>query len=473
MHQLFESILEHANTNVLAPAICGAGRIVSYRDLVNALCNLCAAFEARGLAPGTKIFVNVVDPDIRLIAHLAAIHYGLVPFVLFGPSQVPGQVDHEFVVGTNDPLATDIPADLLIGENIFSTSDRPLSAWGNRPRADSDLMLVATTSGTTGQWKLIGETCGHFSFQLDKSHDYAVGDRTMVIMGELSLMTLRVAVRTLAYGATLVRASTDDQLTSLRMINLFAVNKLVVAPKTLDRLMDLMEDMSIRCPSLTSISVTGSLFVRSMLERAERLFDAEFIVLYGSSEVGGIAAGPVRSATFEPGYVGPIRNYLQVRIDAEQDGEPGQVVLRNDPVLIQRYYENGAIVPNEAEEYRMPDLGVIRDGCLYISGRDDEVYNYSGDKIAFSEIIDCLLAEEAVSDAAAIQAPGDPDPFGLKIAVVGKGTVDVERLRSLICDKLGRRTIGRHLDIRPVTQIRRNASDKVDRRALLAMFPQR
>jgi acyl-coenzyme A synthetase/AMP-(fatty) acid ligase len=469
MHQLFEAIGRHAAANTVAPAICGATRVLSYSDLVNAICNLCAAFSERGLRPGTKVFANIADPDMRFVVQLACLHYGVVPFLVFGPAQVPGQVDTELTIGANDPLTTDIPADLTVSDRIFASSAQDLASWGDRPRVDSDLILVAATSGTTGQWKLIGETCGHFTFQLDKSHDFGVGDRVMVILGELSLITLRTGLRALVSGATVVRAN-NDPLTCLRLINLFAVNKFILSPKALERLMDIMDEMSIRCPSLKTISVTGSLFTLPILERAEALFDAQIIVLYGSMEAGGIASGPVKSATFTPGYVGRIRDYMDVRIDSGADGEPGQVVLRNDPVLVQRYYENGAIVPNEAEEYRMPDLGVIRDGHLFLTGRDDEVYNYSGHKIAFSTMVDHLAAEDGVADVAIVHPAGNPDPFALNIAIVARVELDMARLGTLLGEKLSLPAITRHLDIRAVSHIPRNASDKVDRRALLGMF---
>jgi acyl-coenzyme A synthetase/AMP-(fatty) acid ligase len=469
MHQLFESIGRHAARNSAAPALCSKARVLSYSELSNALSRLYGFFDGRKLAPGSKVFVNIADSDMRSLVHLACIHYGLIPFLVFNPSQVPGQVDHDIVIGANDPLVTDLPADILVNEAIFTPGAPPLSSWPGRTGSDSDLVLVASTSGTTGLWKLIGETCGHFRFQMDKSHDFGIGDRIMVILGELTLTTLRMTVRTYNSGATLVRAS-QDPLTCLKLINLFAVNKLVLTPKALERLMDLMAEMSIECPSVKNIAVTGSLFTKPVLRRAEDMFDAQFVVLYGSHEVGGIASGQVESSSFEPGYVGRIRDYLDVHIDAENEGEPGQIVLRNDPILIQKYYADGAIVPNEEAHFRMPDIGVIRDNCLYLSGRDDEVFNFSGDKIAYSEMVGHLLADDTVGDAAIVRQPDDPDPFALKIVIVEKGAVDLESLKALLCEKLGRRTLAKHLDMRIVGQIPRNASDKVDREALLRLF---
>lgn len=469
MLQLFDSISRSSARNSAAPAICGAARVFSYGELSNALSKLCGFFDNRKLPLGSRVYANITDPDIRLIVHLACIHYGLVPFVIFSPTQVPGQVDYNIVVGADDPLVPDLDSDMLITDAIFAADAPPLSTWGNHSRIESDLLLVATTSGTTGKWKLIAETCGHFSFQIDKSHDFEVGDRVMVIMGELALMTFRTAARVLHSGATLVRASLDP-LTCLKLINLFAINKMIVTPKALEGLMDIMAEMSIQCPSLKSITVTGSMFTGQLLERAERMFDAEFIVLYGSAEVGGVSSGRVTSKNFEPGFVGEIRDYLDLHIDPGEEGEPGQVVLRNDPILIQRYYENGAAVPNDAPHYRMPDIGVIRENCLYLAGRDDEVFNFSGNKIPFSEMIGHLMSDDAISDAAIAQSREDPDPFALKVAIVEKRAVDLERLRSLLCDRLGRRGLAKHLDMRVVDQIPRNASGKIDREAMLRMF---
>jgi len=307
MLQLFDAIGKHAARNSAAPAICGTTHVLSFSELANVIARLCVCFDDNGLAPGMKVYVNIRDGDLRLIVHLACIHFGAVPFMVHTPGQVPGQVDHQAVIGAGDPIDPKLDDTFEITERIFAPGTMPLSVWGGHPRADSDLLLVATTSGTTGLWKLIAETVGHFSFQIDKSHDFGIGDRVAVMMGELALINFRTVARALYSGATIVRASLEP-LVCLKQINLFVINKLILAPKTLERLMDAMDEHSIECPSLKSITVSGSLFTRQLLERAETMFDAEFVVLYGSAEVGGIASARVESGDFDAGFVGIIRH---------------------------------------------------------------------------------------------------------------------------------------------------------------------
>ena len=70
--------------------------------------------------------------------------------------------------------------------------------------------------------------------------------------------------------------------------------------------------------------------------------------------------------------------------------------------------------------YTLPDLGFIEDGRVYLVGRDDEVLNISGNKIAYSVIDRALRAMPGVRDVAVVGAADIGDPSGVVIGVVGE-----------------------------------------------------
>lgn len=77
------------------------------------------------------------------------------------------------------------------------------------------------------------------------------------------------------------------------------------------------------------------------------------------------------------------------------------------------------------------------------------------------------MSIDNVDDVAVVRAPDDPDPFGLQIAIVGKGQIDLFEVMDQLCRRLARPTARKHIKLYELAELPRNPAGKVDRRALI------
>ena len=102
--ELVRNIEKHAQSNPANPAICGKTNIVTFEDLKNAIVNVSGTFAYRDIERGSKVFINILNEDLRLGVILACMHYGLVPFVIGHPRKLLNQIDFDLVVGSKKPF---------------------------------------------------------------------------------------------------------------------------------------------------------------------------------------------------------------------------------------------------------------------------------------------------------------------------------------------------------------------------------
>src|SRR5690606_1499811 len=105
----------------------------------------------------------------------------------------------------------------------------------------------------------------------------------------------------------------------------------------------------------------------------------------GTTEVGAISGGVVSSESYRRGYVGNLTQGLEILSAGTRD-EPAPVVLAYDPAAFAKYIVDGKVVEHDSPAYPLPDLGYVEDGALFLIGRADEVYNYSGNKRSYDQI---------------------------------------------------------------------------------------
>ena len=157
---VIEGIVAAARRNPARPAVITGNRSVVYGDLVEAIARISNHLVQRGLPPRSKLFLNIGDPDLRLIVTIAAMHAGFIPFVLLAIGDLADQVDYDFVVGAAVPNLPDLPADLTIDQSVLSgkLSDGTLREFPEQP--DDAILLISATSGSTGRPKLVAESYG-------------------------------------------------------------------------------------------------------------------------------------------------------------------------------------------------------------------------------------------------------------------------------------------------------------------------
>lgn len=453
-----------AKDNALAAALLSPEGYMPFGELAERISVVSNYFSLRQLPRQSRVFVNIADHDLRFIVIVSALNYGLVPLVLSSISALSQKIECDFVIGGSQPLDPELRPDLVIDETVLDGKLADKTAIEYVPREPEELLFIAATSGTTGEKKLIANTIGLMNRRegTGRKRHFRPGERVMSTIGGATPYNFMTMVRVVASKACFVRPHPDTGR-CLKMINAYQVETIISTPAKLQQYMDVMEHNNIRCPSVQQVNVTGSLFPKELISRLETFFDATFHVSYGTSETGGIASDQVDSGTFELGYVGKIRPGISLVYNGAESGEPSELVIVNEPAILSNRYVGGKVISNDTKLYRLPDLGFVRGNRLYLVGRDDEVYNFSGNKIAFSRIEEAIRQQATVTDVAIVAALPEVDPEGLIIVIVLQQALDLETLRDDICRHFNLQLARDHVRVLRVDGIPRDESGKINR----------
>ncbi|MEJ1964906.1 MAG: AMP-binding protein [Gammaproteobacteria bacterium] len=228
---------------------------------------------------------------------------------------------------------------------------------------------------------------------------------------------------------------------------------------------------------------SGARFIRScssalapsILAGLERRFNAPVTEAYGMTEASHqVASNPLPPRVRKPGSVGVGTGVELAVLDASGRQLPahsaGEVVVRGASVM--HGYRNNAAATATAFVngwLRTGDVGVLDEsGYLTLTGRMKEMINRGGEKISPAEIDAVLLAHPAVADAAAFGVPDAKYGEAVEAAVVLKGSVDPEQLRSFCGERLADFKVPRIIHVVPL--LPRNALGKIQRHALAVSF---
>ena len=225
-----------------------------------------------------------------------------------------------------------------------------------------------------------------------------------------------------------------------------------------------------------AIVAGGAASPPALVEEARRVFGAPYSIRYSSTESGGIGIGTALDADDDEALhsIGRPRPGVEADIRDENgdplpDGEVGELWLTspavmsgywNDPVGTAETLVNGWL--------RTGDLATRDDkGIFRLRGRVKEMFIRGGYNVYPMEVEGVLLDHPGVAEIALVPRP-DPVMGEIGVAVI----VPVDPSAPPTLDDLrvhGAATLAHHKlpeAIRVVAELPRNASDKIDRRAL-------
>lgn len=464
---LVRKLQENADHNPIAPAFISLFGATSYAEVVEGVIKFANHLADRNIPRLSRALLNIANPDLRFIAMTAAMDYGLIP-IIATPEVIKADYDYDLVIGGGEPFRRDIAPDINIDATVLAGkfSDGKLRDFPER--ADDDLLFVSETTGTTGRPKLVAVTYGSNKKMLAGVNwdRYVRGDRVMTTIGSATRYQINLIERTLLGGGAFVSAPSNP-LDCLKFINLFDVTQILTVPYFLEELLTAMEKGNLKCPTIKKIRLTGATFTPHLVERFEKAFpDVEFRVGYGTSEVGGISNGLVTAETYRPGYVGKVTSVLKF-VTFGSPGEPGLLRIVNDPDYFSRFIVGGKVRAYEGPIYEVPDIGYFDNGNLYLTGRADEVYNFSGNVKAYSLIREILERLSPLRETAVVSGASLGDERDLVIAIVADRPVNLDDLGNRLAEKMELRIARPHLKLYQTDKIPRNHMGKVDREGVL------
>jgi acyl-coenzyme A synthetase/AMP-(fatty) acid ligase len=463
--RLVELIEQHARENPIAPALISIGGCITYGELADNIAKVANHFDNLRLPKLGRAMLNIAHPDLRLIVFIAALEYGLVPLVA-QPDVIKADFGWDLVIGSPEPMWPGLKADVTIDQAVFDGQNADAHRRVFAARADDALAFVSETSGTTGRPKLVAIAQGPYrDFFANKwRRHFHPGGRVSTSIGGWNKYGIRLSTSVLADGAANVTLLLDIP-SALSLINLFQTTYLLTTPIYIERMLDLMEMKNISCASVNEIQLTGATFDRDLLARIERGFSASIWVGYGTSELesGGLARGVVTSKDYVKGYVGQINGEIKLVVTGTRS-QPDRIVIVNDGDHFTRSISKGKIVKYDQPFYIVPDLGFVENGTLYVAGRADEVFNYSGNLKAYGLIADEVLRLSRAKDVAIVSAASLGSDLDIVIGIVADHPIDFADLGRAVAEWLGLGGAQKHFKFCQLGEIKRNPqTGKVDR----------
>ena len=300
-----DAVLLHGRLFPTRPAIMTSDRIVTYGMLSDAIHSVAGRLHGAGLKPGDIVLVAVANP-IRFIALMsAAMRLGLVVL----PAR-PDEVRLLPLVGAVAVL-TDAMIMAPVGARTIIVDGRWFEPAGTAypvdPTASAPdrLSLLALTSGTTGQPKLIPFTVEDFDRRVRDLYRYqpAPGtERDLLLIGLNSQWAIAQAARVLVSARTLCIAEAAEE--AARLIDLYQVGTIIGSPHQLAELVAALDEVPASCASLRLVKTGGSSLSKPLLEAIKRRICQHIIMIYGSTEAGRTAMATTAMIESEPGCVG-------------------------------------------------------------------------------------------------------------------------------------------------------------------------
>jgi acyl-CoA synthetase (AMP-forming)/AMP-acid ligase II len=390
-------------------------------------------------------------------------------------------VDEEFVdltagLGRAIPVVVawfDRPATARRYPTLQSLLDVPA---GPRHRPGRTGRQVLLTSGTTGTPK--GASRGTAAdptpvLGLLGRIPYRRGATTVMAAPMFHAWGLANTALALAFGCTLVLPRRFDPEDTLRRVRDTRASVLVAVPVMIQRIMDLPAEVRARydVSSLRVVALSGSALPGGLALRWMDAFGANLYNLYGSTEIGWVSVADPTDLRAAPGTAGRILPGVDVRfVDDEgrevAGGIPGRIMIRS--ALTFDGYTDGRTKEVLDGAMSSGDVGHLRDGLLWIDGRDDEMIISGGENVFPREVEDLIADHPGVVEASVVGVPDDEFGQRLEAWVVRRDGADVDEdeIRAQVRTHLAGFKVPRRVHF--VEHLPRTTTGKVLRRALTA-----
>ncbi len=301
--------------------------------------------------------------------------------------------------------------------------------------------LVISTSGSTGRAKRVLLSRDAMRASALATHERLGGPGQWVLnLPPTHIAGVQVLFRSIVAGTEPV---TTTDLVNVHRDLAGGRSYVSLVPTQLHRLLDVPSAVR-ALAAFDAVLIGGAAFERSLRARAE-LKGIPVVATYGMSETCG---GCV--------YDGRPLDGVEVRID-----DDGRVLLRGpvlfdgyegDPVLTAQTLEDGWLVTH--------DLGRLgADGCLRITGRDDDMITSGGVKVPAPAVVARIREHPSVFTAEVLGVPDEQ--WGERVVAFVVGPVVLADLRAWVSEECPRAWAPHQ--VVPLGEIPLLSNGKVDR----------
>lgn len=472
---IVEPILFHARCQPDAPALCSPGNdVVSYARLVMQMGTVARRAMSLGIKPGNIVALWVEEPLLHAAIILGLTQAGIITVSVAG-QKTPDGLKVDFVISTRPYPFAPAARHLLLDFSWISSGGGPIETSPSGSLASEQTCRIVLTSGTTGESKAVALSHS-LIFTRNARYAHLMGgrlpacSRVFMNMGLASMVGYHFLTYVLGRGGTIFFPGEILENT-LRSFEIFRIEAMLATPTSLSQLLAACDQYPSIDISLATIVSSGAVLPPSLLERVRLRLSPNVITGYGSTEASMSATAPAHLISHIPGAVGYVAPGIRIEIVDEMDravpagsegivrvkGEFGVKGYIDDPEESALGFRDGWFYPG--------DLGSLRsDNLLIISGRQNNVLNVGGGKIAAEKLETILLSFQGVHEAAVFMQTSVAGVEEIWAGIVASEAIDAEALRMHCRSRMPAVFVPSHvvqLDRLPL-----NAMGKVDRSRL-------
>jgi long-chain acyl-CoA synthetase len=306
-------------------------------------------------------------------------------------------------------------------------------------REESDTALILYTSGTTGTPKGAELTHGNLREAARIAVDLVDSGPETVTFGALPLFHvfgltsgLNACVRV---GGCLTLLPRFDPGKALEIVARDRVNTFLGVPTMYAAM--LHHEGSFDASSLELCVSGGAAMPVEVLRGFEERFGCTVLEGYGLSESTAIAAFNRPDRERKPGSIGIPVPDTEMRLDGEEDGGPGEILLRG-PTVMKGYWNRPEATAETLDGdgwLRTGDIArVDEDGYYFVVDRKKELVIRGGFNVYPREIEEVLYEHPAVREAAVLGIPHESlgEEVGAAVVLRDGETATAEEIRDYV-----------------------------------------
>jgi len=220
-----------------------------------------------------------------------------------------------------------------------------------------------------------------------------------------------------------------------------------------------------------------------LMAQAEAKLGCPISQTWGLSETTGSVTAMPWDQHDSTGSISPLLPNMRMRIvddegNCVEEGNEGELIVKG-PMVANGYYNNQKATDESFTNdhwYKTGDIGVYRNGMLYIVDRKKELIKYKGLQVAPAEIEALLLSHDHIHDSAVIGV-ADPDGSGNELPrayIVPSPTLPGDAVKNVLTEQkvkdFVKMNLAKHKQLRGgvvfVEAIPKSASGKILRKEL-------
>ncbi|HVM79820.1 MAG TPA: class I adenylate-forming enzyme family protein [Stellaceae bacterium] len=468
----------HAAERPDAVAILDRGREVTYAQFHRDLGRFVRAVSELGLPRGGSVAVAWGDFYPHWLLVIACEELGLAAATFVANERSAGAR----LLETVDLVLSDVRPPEVAPERHHALTPQWLAGVFARaeagmpplpPTRPGDPLRIVRTSGTTGVPKRLLLTRGMFDAYVERKA-WSLGvtrdTRTLVTMPFTSTGGYTLCTATIRAGGTVLHAG-REMSTAAALAGLARnLTHLRVTPLELKLVLDNLPPEFPK-PEGLKVCTIGAALAAPLRERALARLASEVIISYASNEMPFVT---LTRASGSEG-IGAVVPWVDVEIVDDRDaplppGAAGRIRLR-DTVMAEGYLDDPE---GSAQKFRNGwfypgDVGILHGPRrLQIVGREDELLNLGGVKIAPSELEAWVGRYATVGDIGVCMLPNREGVSEIYVAVANPAHGDAELL-ARVTEAFRHNHVGQ-FHIVKVGRVPRNANGKIERNRLREMI---